>query len=132
MKRILYGTLFMIILPVLAAVWTEHTAMIHAEAPFVSIAISMSLIVAGFVLLATSMAYMLVSGGGLPMTIDPPKRLVTTGPYALFRHPIYIGFVIMWVGVSLLYKMGGMFWIGTPLAIASRVPMPNVSLVVAR
>ena len=32
-----------------------------------------------------------VSGNGTPMPLDPPRKLVTTGPYRFLRHPFVAG-----------------------------------------
>src|SRR5512143_1360264 len=36
-------------------------------------------------------------GNGTPLPADPPKKLVTTGPYHYVRNPIYVGaaFIIL-------------------------------------
>ena len=35
---------------------------------------------------------------------NPPERLVTTGPYAHTRNPIYLGHIIFLVGLALFLK----------------------------
>jgi protein-S-isoprenylcysteine O-methyltransferase Ste14 len=39
-------------------------------------------------------------GGGGPGMSVPPERLVTTGPYALTRNPMYLGHLVFAAGVA--------------------------------
>ncbi len=43
-------------------------------------------------------------GHGTPNPIDPPKELVTTGPYRYVRNPIYVGTLIIIMGYFLWFK----------------------------
>jgi phosphatidylglycerol:prolipoprotein diacylglycerol transferase len=54
----------------------------------------------GIALLAAALAWMGWSaltlwrfGAGLPISHLPPVRLVTAGPFAIARHPIYVGYI---------------------------------------
>jgi protein-S-isoprenylcysteine O-methyltransferase Ste14 len=40
-------------------------------------------------------------GGGGPGMSRPPERVVTTGPYALTRNPMYLGHIVFLTGLSL-------------------------------
>ena len=40
---------------------------------------------------------------GMPMTVNQQTALVTTGPYALVRHPIYTGVSAMLIGSALVF-----------------------------
>ena len=56
------------------------------------------LLASGLLLLATMLTVwaafsFAISGLGSPLTIDPPRELVTSGPYAYVRHPFVIGVI---------------------------------------
>jgi protein-S-isoprenylcysteine O-methyltransferase Ste14 len=50
---------------------------------------------------------------GMPMSRKESPELVTTGPYALVRHPIYTGIVLAMLGSALAQSL---FWLA-PLAL---------------
>ncbi len=50
-------------------------------------------------------------GGGGPGLSNPPERLVTTGPYAWTRNPMYLGHLIFLAGLALALES----WIGAAL-----------------
>ena len=115
--KVLFALLFTIVLPVGTAIWSEHVVIDAPRTPMIPGWLSISIAVVGAVLVVWSMLLLRIKGKGLPMTIAPPEILVTTGPYALLRHPIYVGVVITWIGISLWHHYSGMFWIGTPTMI---------------
>ena len=48
-------------------------------------------------------------GGGGPGLSNPPERLVTTGPYAWTRNPMYLGHLIFFAGLAVL--LSGLAWV---------------------
>jgi hypothetical protein len=50
-----------------------------------------------------------VRGGGGPGLSNPPERLVTSGPYAVVRNPMYLGHLIFFLGLALL--VSGVAWV---------------------
>ena len=48
-------------------------------------------------------------GGGGPGLSNPPLHLVTTGPYAWTRNPMYLGHLIFFAGLALL--LSGLAWV---------------------
>ena len=56
---------------------------------------------AGMAWMAWSMASLSRRGHGLPISHLPPVRLVARGPYAVMRHPIYVGYAVAFAGGGL-------------------------------
>ena len=44
------------------------------------------------------------SGRGTPIPLDPPRRLVVSGPYRVVRNPMAIGVGVALAGVALFYE----------------------------
>ncbi len=42
---------------------------------------------------------------GMPMTLHAQPELVTSGPYAYVRHPIYTGVLAMFIGTTLVHPL---------------------------
>src|SRR5215831_8536103 len=77
-------------------------------APFVSRAgIHLALLIPGTALLASGIGGLLVSYRALGKSHSPwtrpleGARLVTTGPYAVVRHPVYASYVLRGLGLEL-------------------------------
>ncbi len=49
-------------------------------------------------------ATFIVIGRGTPAPFDPPRRLVTAGPYKYVRNPMYIGAGLAVAGAALFYQ----------------------------
>ena len=63
--------------------------------------------------------YRLRLGGGGPGMETPPERLVTSGPFALCRNPMYLGHLIFLAGLALSLRS----WAGAALALATAVSL---------
>ncbi len=58
------------------------------------------LLAAGAALWLWAHLWISAAGRGLPISSIPPTRLVASGPYAWFRHPIYGGFTLAFSGLG--------------------------------
>ena len=58
---------------------------------------------------------------GTPVPLNPPPKLVTTGPYAYTRNPMLTGLFVVLFGLGLLLQSIGLFCIFTPLFIVLNV-----------
>lgn len=61
--------------------------------------------------------YRIRRGGGGPGMDTPPERLVTSGPFALCRNPMYLGHIIFLAGLALTLQS----WLAGALAVATAV-----------
>ncbi len=76
--------------------------------------------VIGISLAGISMWALWRKGSGLPMNAFPPPRLVASSTYAVFSHPIYVGFTLLVAGAAVVANSAAGFWLITPLsALAS-------------
>jgi len=71
----------------------------------------------GYLQYRLSGGYRLRLGGGGPGMDTPPERLVTSGPFALCRNPMYLGHVIFLAGLALSLRS----WLGAALALGTAV-----------
>lgn len=67
--------------------------------------------------------YRIKHGGGGPGLETPPERLVTTGPYAYTRNPMYLGHIIFLTGLTLTLKspLAALITLGTAIWFHFRV-----------
>ena len=61
---------------------------------------------AGGMLALWCVATFAVAGKGTPAPFDPPRRLVTQGPYGVVRNPMYVGAGLALAGAALYYQSG--------------------------
>lgn len=118
--KLLYGALFVAVLPALLVLWARATEGVVRVAVPGSGPIGAALIVAGAALILSGWHALYHFGGGLPMNAFPPPRLVTRGPYAIVSHPIYAGASAIAFGVSMVTRSSSGFWLISPaLTLAS-------------
>jgi len=87
---------------------------IHSYAvPLITLGIT--LLTLGAVFLLVSIFYLGKTGRGLPASPAPPVNLVRSGPYAVSRHPIYLGASLSFLGASLLSRSFWCIFLSWPL-----------------
>ena len=57
------------------------------------------------------------TGHGTPAPIAPPKRLVVVGFYRYVRNPMYLGFIVGWAGLWVIFGRANM----APIGVAALV-----------
>jgi protein-S-isoprenylcysteine O-methyltransferase Ste14 len=57
------------------------------------------------------------TGHGTPMPLIPPSRLVVVGFYRYVRNPMYVGFVVGWVGLWVVFGRANMAAIGVACVV---------------
>ena len=82
-----------------------------------SLPLGIALSVAGGLLVVLGMAALWIHGQGLPMNLAPPPRYVTQGIFRLLPHPIYTGFCLLCVGVSIAAGSASALWLISPIVI---------------
>ncbi len=75
------------------------------------------LLVLGFILMYWTLIFFFRERG-TPFPLNPPRNLITTGPYAVSRNPMLFGWFISFFGIGLLLGSIALFLIATPLLIA--------------
>lgn len=115
--KLSYSLVFMVLLPLGLITWANsasHVVMLPAIlSPFWGTVLS----AIGVLLMATGMYALWQYGDGLPMNGYPPPKFVQDGAFKLLPHPIYTGFVLLCLGVS-LYKGNAVgFWLISPIAL---------------
>ena len=61
--------------------------------------------------------YRIKHGGGGPGLEIPPERLVSTGPYAYSRNPMYLGHIIFLIGLTLTLQS----WFAAAITLAAAI-----------
>lgn len=112
--KFFYGAVFVVLVPVLLLLWARGTATAIALPALQNRAGGGGCFVVGLALVLTGMFELWRVGGGLPMNAFPPPRFVANGVYAAVPHPIYGGFVMLCVGVSLWYGSASGLWLVSP------------------
>ncbi len=78
--------------------------------PWIGLPLGAVLIGAGALGALWSTVALYLRGGGFPIALMPPKRLVRAGPYAISRHPLYLSFAVYLLGWGLVAR--------SPIAVA--------------
>lgn len=112
--KILYGTLFVVVLPGLLILWAEGAGPNVWLPAYGSPLFGCTLAACGLGLTLAAMRHLWHLGGGLPMNAFPPVKLVSGGAYRWLAHPIYTGFVAMCLGVSITARSAAGLWLVTP------------------
>lgn len=72
------------------------------------------LVAAGAGLVAWAWVSLWRGARALPITALPPTRLTSRGPYATVRHPNYLGFNLMLLGMGIVFASATTTWVLAP------------------
>lgn len=111
--RVLYGTLFAVVVPLALAIWAHNSAGVIEAPAFQNRNYGAAIAVVGVLAILTGMLALWRQGGGLPMNAFPPPRFVAGGIYSLVPHPIYGGFVLACAGVAVFTGSASGLWLIT-------------------
>ena len=115
-RRLLYGALFVAVLPAMLALWALATRGIVTAATIHDPLLGTMVAVAGVLIASSGMLALWQRGGGLPMNAFPPPRYVADGIYSVVPHPIYGGFILACAGVAACAGSSSGLWLVTPAA----------------
>lgn len=115
--KMLYAFVFVVLLPALLIGWARATEKVVASPAVHAPWIGRVLLGIGLILIMGGWVALWRFGGGLPMNIAPPPRFVTQGIYRLIPHPIYAGFCLSCIGLSLIEGSASGLWLVTPSVI---------------
>jgi protein-S-isoprenylcysteine O-methyltransferase Ste14 len=121
--KVLYGALFVVVLPALLLAWARATAGVVTVPTFTSLPVGAALAGTGAALILAGWYALYRHGGGLPMNAFPPPRYVARGVYALVPHPIYVGGAALAFGISIAAGSSSGFWLVSPTLALSAVAL---------
>ncbi len=114
---ILYGALFVVLVPVVLVLWAGATAEVVGLTTVHAPWIGWSVALLGVVLIVASMTALWVWGRGLPMNAYPPPVYVQRGPYRFTGHPIYVGFGMVCIGAAVAVGSSSGLWLVSPMVL---------------
>jgi len=115
--KILYGALFVVVLPGLLIVWAVAAQPNVSLPAYGNALVGWALAAGGLGLMLAAMRDLWRLGGGLPMNAFPPATLVSGGTFHWIPHPIYTGFAALCLGVSMMAGSAAGLWLVTPSVV---------------
>jgi len=113
--KLLYGVLFVVALPAVLVSWAAATQN-RVSLPVLPYAWAGPLIAGiGVALLVSAWIALMAFGHGLPMNPYPPSHYVMRGIYRYLAHPIYVGFILVCIGVAMHFSSSSGLWLVTPM-----------------
>jgi protein-S-isoprenylcysteine O-methyltransferase Ste14 len=113
--KILYGLLFVAVLPIILILWAKYTKDIVTLPLPDNLLFEYIPLITGALFVFSGLWNLWRSGNGLPMNAFPPKRFVKNGIYAFTRHPIYSGVALISFGLSAVTRSASGFWLISPI-----------------
>jgi protein-S-isoprenylcysteine O-methyltransferase Ste14 len=119
-RALVYGTLFVGLLLLVVPAQVLSWAGVARPAGFGPVQLAGVLAgVAGAVLAMACVLTFVVQGRGTPAPFDPPRRLVTGGPYRFVRNPMYSGALLVIAGAALAYGAVALLAYGALFALGA-------------
>jgi protein-S-isoprenylcysteine O-methyltransferase Ste14 len=113
LQVVAFTGLVVFVLPVIAITGSNSPWVHPLERPVWQLSLFAHLLAMPAILGLSAVQEFVTRGGGTPVPFDPPRRLVTSGPYAYVRNPMQIA------GVGLLVLLG--IVLGNPWVSAAGV-----------
>jgi prolipoprotein diacylglyceryltransferase/protein-S-isoprenylcysteine O-methyltransferase Ste14 len=115
--KVFYSLTFVALVPALLIAWAASAQPLIGLPALRSLPLGTTIAAAGLLIMLSGMRDLWVHGGGLPMNAAPPPHYVRRGAYRLFPHPIYTGFSLLCVGVSVAAGSASGLWLVSPSVI---------------
>lgn len=115
LKRVAYGGVFVVGVPCLLVIWAVRSAPMIPLPPVGDPASGAVVTIVGLLLIVSGMWGLIRHGRGLPMNAFPPPRFAREGIFRWLRNPIYLGFGLVTLGVSLATRSASGLWLVTPV-----------------
>lgn len=113
--KILYGLLFVAVVPSLLILWAKYTVYIVRLPLPENLLCGYILLISGALFAFSGIWNLWRLGNGLPMNAFPPERFVKRGIYAFTKHPVYSGAALISFGLSAVTRSASGFWLVSPL-----------------
>ena len=113
-----YVILFWILLPAIlvgSGILLDRGLTAGLSLPLMGIPVGVTIAILAVVMLVVSILQFRRFGRELPISALPPDRLIQRGLFAVWRHPIYLFFLLLVAGIALVLRSGGMLLIVLPL-----------------
>lgn len=98
LQVVLAGGLMLWLLPVAALAATGTPERWLAGIPGWQLGLAVQVLAVPAIVAVTAVIEFAVRGGGTPVPYDPPRRLVTSGPYAYVANPMQTGMTLLLLG----------------------------------
>src|SRR4030042_865008 len=121
-NKVLYGLIFVAVIPVLLILWAKYTADIIKLPLPGNLLYGYMLLVSGALFVLSGIWSLWRLGNGLPMNAFPPEKFVKKGVYTFLKHPIYFGASLISFGLSAVTRSASGFWLVSPLFTLMMVP----------
>lgn len=112
MRAVLYVVLFVAVVLVLLPGWVLRQTGGQLAAPTaLSWTLGLPVFLLGVAIALWAAVSDVILGRGTPAVYDPPRRLMSSGPYAWVRNPMYIGAATALLGAAIVYRSRALFLI---------------------
>ncbi len=120
---VLYGALFVVVLPAALVLWARATRGAVPLPALHSLPAGLGILALGLALWLAGVRELVLRGRGLPMNAYPPPVRVATGAYRLAAHPIYLGAALAALGVVVATGSASGLWLVLPTLVLGMVAL---------
>ena len=115
LQMVCFGGLMLWLLPTFTLERTGGSWKPLLDLPRWQLSLIAQLLLAPAILGVSALQEFVQRGGGTPIPLDPPKRLVTSGPYAYVTNPMQLSILLLFAGVALVLRSP---WVGAAAFMA--------------